>query len=44
MPFSQDNFMTSIIRAENLSVGFPIRGGLFQSIRSEVKAVNDVSF
>ncbi len=36
--------MTSIIRAENLSVGFPIRGGLFQSIRSEVKAVNDVSF
>jgi len=36
--------MTPIIRAQNLSVGFPIRGGLFQSIRSEVKAVNDVSF
>lgn len=35
--------MTSIIRAQNVSVSFPVRGGLFQSVRSEVKAVNDVS-
>lgn len=35
--------MSVLVRTKDLSVSFPIRGGLFNSIRSEVKAVNRVN-
>lgn len=35
--------MTSLIRTEDLSLAFPVRGGFFQSVRSSVKAVNAVN-
>ena len=35
--------MTSLIRTEDLSLAFPVRGGFFQSVRSSVKAVNSVN-
>jgi len=44
IPKAKEKEVKHLLEVENLKKGFPIRGGVFSTIKGEIKAVDDVSF